>query len=81
MSRQALGKPVKSAISTINSMAVYKIQEMGNCSQVLLLNVGEFSNYSENQTDTFDITALVKRNSNNRKNMSLLKVRESFDGQ
>ena len=63
-SRQALGKPVESAIGTIYSLAVFKIHEKHDHLKVLLLNVGEFANYSEKQTDVFDITALVTRRPN-----------------
>ena len=59
VSRQALAKPVSSAIWTIYSMTVCKIQEENNRSKVLLFIVGKNPEYSENQTDVFDITALL----------------------
>ena len=64
VSRQVLGKPVRSAIWTIYSIAVFKIQEMSHSSKVLILTVGLLPNYSKNQTDVFDITALVNKHSN-----------------
>ena len=59
VSREALGKPIKSAIWKILSMAVCKIQEENNRSQVLLFIIGFIPDYSENKTDVFDITALM----------------------
>ena len=64
VSRQVLGEPVESAISRIYSMTIFKIQEIDNCSKVLLFTIGMFPNYSENRTDVFDITALVTRHLN-----------------
>ena len=79
VSRQVLGKPVESAISTIYSMVVWKIQEKSNGPKLLLLTVGDHPNYSENRTDVFDITALVNRQSNFRTSRSCLKARESLE--
>ena len=64
VSRQVLGNPVRSAVTSIFSMTVCKKLGRNDLSQVLLLTVGAFANYSENQTDMFDITALVNRHSN-----------------
>lgn len=81
VSRQVLGKPVKSAMWSINSMAVCKKPKRNNISQVLLFTVGDYSNYSKSRTDVFDITTLVDKYSNFRKSMSLLKARESIEDQ
>ena len=63
VSRQVLGKSVKFGILNIFSMAVCKKLEKHNDSQVLLFTVGDYFRFSENDTDVFDITALVNRHS------------------
>ena len=59
--RQVLCKPVESAILSLHSMTVCRIQEESNLSRVLLFTFGMYQNYSENNSDVFDITSLVNK--------------------
>ena len=63
VSRQALGKPVESAVASIFPMTVSNIEETNARSKVLLWTVGNYPNYTENKSDMFDITALVNMDS------------------
>ena len=64
ITRQVVNEPVKTTIKSIHSMTVFKTKEKNKFPKVLLLTFGTSPNYSKNNTDVFDITALLDMYSN-----------------